>query len=299
MPNKTMTVLACEGREGNTDGAEVHVSDVPISFGVLIIKKNEKGRFSIEYQNSLQGSTCNVKRWIGTLKGLDGTGLIWKQLSTEPTFVTLNDIGLGAGATFQDVIDALPKGGSALLGVKDFTNYQTIFPYEEGNDQFARVHIVKGLADGSSVYARWFRKDGVKEAIAIFNLNDNKFNGWKILKNQQAYTSLKELGLDTTAKINDIVAAMKDGTVFTYKTDVFDYATEYNNIRYGTVTIDKQSTGRVQVLMTDKNTGNLYVGRMDSSNLFVGWRSCTFHRVVAQEKAGYFKFEPTSDGGFD
>jgi hypothetical protein len=38
---------------------------------------------------------------------------------------------------------------------------------------------------------------------------------------------------------------------------------------------------------------------MDSSNLFVGWRSCTFHRVVAQEKAGYFKFEPTSDGGFD
>ena len=179
MPNKTMAVIACEEIEENTQGNVIYVSDVPTSFGILTIKKNALGRFSIEYQNSLQGSVCNVKRWIGTLKGLDGTGLYWKQLSTEPTFVTVNDIGLTADATFQDVVDALPKGSSAILGVKDFTNYQTIFPYEEGNDQFARVHIVKGLEDGSCMYARWFRKDGSKEAIAIFNTNDNKFNGWK------------------------------------------------------------------------------------------------------------------------
>ena len=179
MPDKTMAVIACEGREGNTEGAVVHVSDVPISYGVLTIRKNEKGRFSIEYQNSLQGSPCNVKRWIGTLKGSDGTGLYWKQLSAEPTFVSLNDIGLTADATFQDVVDTLPKGGSALLGVTEFTNYQTIFPYEEGNDQFARVHIVKGTADGSRMYARWFRKDGVKEALAKFSINTNKFDGWQ------------------------------------------------------------------------------------------------------------------------
>ena len=112
----------------------------------------------------------------------------------------------------------------------------------------------------------------------------------------KVYTSLAELGLDTTATINDIVGAMADGSQFTYKTDVFDYATEYNNIQYGTVTIHKQSAGRVQVLMTDKDTGNLYVGRMDNSNKFVGWRNETFHRVVAQGIAGYFKFKPTSTG---
>ena len=95
------------------------------------------------------------------------------------TYTSIEELGLTADATFQDVIDTLPKGGSALLGVKNFTNYQTIFPYEEGNDQFARVHIVKGLEDGSCMYARWFRKDGVKEAIAKFNINDNKFNGWQ------------------------------------------------------------------------------------------------------------------------
>ena len=269
MPNKTIAILACESKD--EDGGTVNISDIPTAFGVLTIKKNEKSRFSIEYQNSLQGSPCDVKRWIGTLKGLDGTGLYWKQLSAEPTFVALTDIGLTADATFQDVIDTLPKGGSALLGVTEFTNYQTIFPYEEGNDQFARVHIVKGTEDGSRAYARWFRKDGVKEAIAIFNINDNKFNGWQVMKTQQIYNSLNELGLDTTATINDIIGAMKDGTTFTYKTDVFDYATEYNNIQLGTVTINKQSTHRVQALMTDKSTGNLYVGKLDGNNQIVGW----------------------------
>ena len=264
MPDNTMTMIACE------DTTE-HITDVPAHYGILTIKKNSIGRFSIDYQISLQSTPCNVKRWIGTLKGADGTGLYWKQLSAEPTFVTLNDIGLTADATLQDVVDALPKGGSALLGVTEFTNYQTIFPYEEGNDQFARVHIIKGTEDGSRAYARWFRKDGVKEAIAIFNINDNKFNGWQVMKTQQIYNSLNELGLDTTATINDIIGAMKDGTTFTYKTDVFDYATEYNNIQLGTVTINKQSTPRVQALMTDKSTGNLYVGKLSGDNKIIGW----------------------------
>lgn len=88
----------------------------------------------------------------------------------------------------------------------------------------------------------------------------------------KSYVALSELGLDTTATINDIIGAMKDGSMFAYKTDVFDYATEYNNIQYGTVTIHKQSASRVQALMTDKDTGNLYVGRLDSNNKVIGWR---------------------------
>ena len=87
----------------------------------------------------------------------------------------------------------------------------------------------------------------------------------------KSYVALSELGLDTTATINDIIGAMVDGSVFMYKTDVFDYATEYNNIQYGTVTIHKQSGHRVQVLMTDKDTGNLYVGRMNNTNKIVKW----------------------------
>ena len=127
MPNKTMAVIACEGIEGNTDGSDVTITDVPISFGVLTIKKNEKGRFSIEYQNSFQGAACNVKRWIGTLKGLDGTGLYWKQLLTETTYTALSDIGLTESATVQDVINALSIGKTALLRTDAFTNWSTLF----------------------------------------------------------------------------------------------------------------------------------------------------------------------------
>ena len=216
--------------------------------------------------------TANCVEYIGRTIVASGVvnSISWKKVAT--TITSLSELGLTADATFQDVIDALPKGGSALLGVTEFTNYQTIFPYEEGNDQFARVYIVKGAADGSRMYARWFRKDGIKEAIAKFNINDNKFDGWRMLKDSQTYTSLKELGLDTTATINDIIDAMKDGSQITYKTDVFDYATEYNNIQLGTVVIHKQSASRVQALMTDKDTGNLYVGRLDGNNKVIGWR---------------------------
>ena len=241
--------------------------------------------------------TANCVEYIGRTIVASGVvnSISWKKVAT--TITSLSELGLTADATFQDVIDALPKGGSALLGVTEFTNYQTIFPYEEGNDQFGRVYIVKGTEDGGRVYARWFRKDGVKEAIAIFNINDNKFGGWRMLKNQQVYTSIKELGLDTTATINDIIGAMKDGTTFTYKTDVFDYATEYNNIQLGTVTINKQSTARVQTLMTDKSTGDLYVGKLESTNRIVGWQRMIGENSWADPYscAGYKRLTGTED----
>ena len=75
--------------------------------------------------------------------------------------------------------------------------------------------------------------------------------------------------------------------MFVYKTDVFDL-TQYENLQLATVTIIKQSANRVQAIMIDKNTGNLYVGRMDNTNKFVGWRNESFHRVVAQEKSWLF-----------
>lgn len=320
--------------------------------------------------------------------------LVWENDSKESdskTYTSLDELGLTTDATFQDVVDALPKGGSALLGVKEFTNYQTIFPYDEGNDQFARVHIVKGVADGSCMYARWFRKDGAKEAIASFNINDNKFYGWRPIftnyytslaqlgltapvsigeafnampdKSQlmlnvnnaanadatvtdaphnqgvlvinkhnngrfsiefnyslggngntirkwigtlkgtdgtglnwkevaylddhgmKSYSSLTDLELDTTATINDIVGKMANTSMFVYKTDVFDLS-QYENLQLATVTIIKQSANRVQAIMTDKETGNLYIGYMNSSNKFVGWTKLVANEIIHTDLSG-------------
>ena len=116
MPDGTMAVIACEEIEENTQGDVIYVSDVPTAFGILTIKKNAAGRFSIEYQNSLQGSVCNVRKWIGTLKGLDGTGLVWKQLSTHSTYTDLSELGLDSTATLKDITTAMAN--NSMIAIK-------------------------------------------------------------------------------------------------------------------------------------------------------------------------------------
>jgi hypothetical protein len=372
MPDNSMAVIACEGREGNTEGAIVHVSDIPVSFGVLTIKKNNPSRFAIEYQNSLGSAPCNIKRWIGTLKGNDGTGLYWKEVTfkedgaliytsladlgldttatltditramakgsiiaikvdamanqseynniaqgtvtihkvedarvqailTEKstgrtwvgtlggnntitgwrelalkTYTTLTELGLTADATMMDVISAIPNGGDALLGVTDFTNWQTIFPYKEGNDQFGRVFIQKGNDIGRT-YIKWFRKDGTREALGILNINNNEFSGWnEIIK---TYTTLAELKLTADATPSDVVRVMPAGSKalistheFTNYQTLFPYSVEAD--QYATLNVEKgyDTTGsRTIVTWVRKDASKIAYGGIDSNNTIRWW----------------------------
>lgn len=86
----------------------------------------------------------------------------------------------------------------------------------------------------------------------------------------KSYSSLANLGLDTTATIDDIVSKMADNSMFAYKTDVFDLS-QYENLQYATVTILKRVVGRVQIFMTDKHTGDFYVAKMNAENTFNSW----------------------------
>lgn len=120
MDDKTIAMIACEG-------TRYHITDIPGYYGILTIKRAKVGRFSIEFQSSSGVSATDVKRWIGTLKGTDGTELTWKLISTQTTYVALSDMELTAEATVQDVIDALPIGCTALLKTDEFTNWSTLF----------------------------------------------------------------------------------------------------------------------------------------------------------------------------
>jgi hypothetical protein len=91
-------------------------------------------------------------------------------------------------------------------------------------------------------------------------------------RSMYSYSSLAELGLDTTATINDIIGNMANNSIFVYKTDAFDLS-EYENLQYATVTIIKQSPSRVQAFMTDKNTGGLYIPYFLNDGKFGGWIS--------------------------
>ena len=81
MPEKSMLMLNVEALVD--DGTnELTVTDVPKEFGVLTIEKHIYGRFRIEYSNSLGGAVFNARKWIGALKGSDGTGLVWEEVNT-------------------------------------------------------------------------------------------------------------------------------------------------------------------------------------------------------------------------
>ena len=111
---------------------------------------------------------------------------------------------------------------------------------------------------------------------------------WKVINTDSAmksYSSLADLELDTTATINDIVDKMANNSMFVYKTDVFDLS-QYENLQYATVTIIKQSANRVQAIMTDKDTGILYVGYMNSSNKFVGWNKLVVNEIIHTDLSG-------------
>ena len=185
MPDKTMLML----NVNNAANADATVTDAPHNQGVLIINKHNNGRFGIEFNYSLGGNGNTIRKWVGTLKGSDGTGLNWKEVAY------LND------------------------------------------------HAMK------------------------------------------SYSSLADLELDETATINDIVGKMANTSMFVYKTDVFDLS-QYENLQLATVAIIKQSANRVQAIMTDKETGNLYIGYMNSSNKFVGWTKPVTEEILHTSLSG-------------
>ena len=200
-------------------------------------------------------------------------------------YTSLAELGLTADATFQDVIDKLPKGASALLGVTEFTNYQTIFPYDEGNDQFGRVYLVKGTEDGGRVFARWFRKDGVKEAIAKFNINTNKFDGWEKVAIRTIAT-LAELGLTSSATVDDVHDKLAVGQMAILQVRAFDnYQTLFpyadSNDQYARIEIQKgKSTTHSRIFWWRKDGSKFAVGNINSNNKLAGWNEYALKSYV-------------------
>ena len=183
MPDKTTAIISCEEIEENTKGDIIYVSDVPTAFGILTIKKNALNRFSIEYQNSLGGTVCNVRRWIGTLKGLDGTGLIWKEILTDEGVVITEDMiayygteilkypvgtwrinNINIGNQFTD----LPlKNMGAVIEISSIDPNRS--PYE--NSYGYRNYIFKSSLDGI-IYIRTLNSGGIAGTL-------QRDTGWK------------------------------------------------------------------------------------------------------------------------
>ena len=123
----------------------------------------------------------------------------WVNISTQRTYTELVQLGLTADATVDDVLSKLQPGEVFTAGVTQFTNYQTLFPYDTSNDQYSRVFIQQGTSLATA-YVKWFRKDGSREALANLD-SSNKIRGWnEHTMNEIIHTSLTESlsGITTT-----------------------------------------------------------------------------------------------------
>lgn len=139
--------------------------------------------------NSLTGETFSGAT-TAILKGYDGRA-----------YNTLEELGLTADATLNDVIAKLGAGQTATLTTTYFTNYQTLFPYEEESDSYATVRIEKGYDHyGSRTIVTWVRKDASKVAYGGLD-NNNKVAWWNeyALKEKFNGKSVKTVTIDLSA----------------------------------------------------------------------------------------------------
>ena len=94
------------------------------------------------------------------------------------TYTTLDELGLTADATVEDVIGALKEGETAIVDISEFTNYLTMFPNYCTNDQYAILQVEK--KNDNRAFIEWRQKEG--NAYAIGGLNSsNKFTNWNNL----------------------------------------------------------------------------------------------------------------------
>lgn len=122
------------------------------------------------------------------------------------TYTTLDELGLTADATIDDVIGALKDGETAILTTSDFTNQLTMFPNFCTNDQYAILQVEK--KNGNRAFIEWRQKDG--NAYAIGGLDSsNKFTNWDNLVRFKK----DGFGDDSIITIGDAVSS--DGTIQT------------------------------------------------------------------------------------
>ena len=79
----------------STINTDTIISDVPYPYGILLIDKSYSDRFDIEFKKSHGSSNLGDTKWIGQLKGSDGSGLTWDKVCTT----TIEDVSTTSVAT--------------------------------------------------------------------------------------------------------------------------------------------------------------------------------------------------------
>ena len=82
LPLNSTIIISCSTASNS-------ITDIPQDYGILqITKGSDNGKFSIEYNISAVNSIFANKKWIGQLKGSDGSGLTWAAVDVVHQYAT-------------------------------------------------------------------------------------------------------------------------------------------------------------------------------------------------------------------
>ena len=229
------------------------------ALGAWCVKKEKSTALVTNAQNFKIDLTKNNASWYGMFT----FNFTYGYMPCEINFVITDKVyyTITKGQNVVSAITYTQNGANYIIGI-DFTTKMYGTQVIDMPSEFGTIN---------SLTAETFA--GTTSAI---------YNGAYSMK---SYSSLADLGLTTSATINDIISKMVDNSMFVYKTDVFDIS-KYENLQYATVSIIRQSNSRIQAIMTDKDTGNLYVGKMDSTNKIVGWTKVATEEIIHTDLSG-------------
>ena len=145
----------------------------------------------------------------------------WIAVSTQKTYTTLAELGLTADATIDDVVTALPDGGTAMITTSEFTNYLTMFPNLCENDKHAILQVEK--ENGNRAFIEWRQKGGGAYAIGGLS-SSNKFTNWvNIVRfKDDGYADDSIVGIGDTVSSNGTIQTLES---LGFTTDIMTWDT--------------------------------------------------------------------------
>ena len=268
MLDDTMAMIACENI---TD----HITDVPMAYGILTIKKKNNSRFSIEYQNSLGGSAVNVKRWIGTVKGTDGSGLYWKEIQAENGGVITSDTITKYGTEILKY-----PVGTWRIDSTNIANQFTDLPYANmaGVIEIDSIQPNKSPYEHVYGYRNYTFIDALNSTVYTRSLNSgntigtlNRDSGWCTTGSH--FYKLTQMYLASNATIQEVIDAVPVGSTAVLRTDEFaNWSTLFNNIQYGYFKVEKTVNGLSNIELQEVTTPNRRYFGAQSGGKFDKWQ---------------------------
>ena len=164
---------------------------------------------------------------------------------------------------------------ATLEELKDYAttsalSYSGQMLYCKADDALYKVNADK--TDVTAIGGEGTEVDQVLDSSS-FNAVANKAVTNALNKVHRVYYGLPEIGLTTSATLEEITKALPINSAIMYNVSAMSHQTDYLRAYYASVLIFKYTVSSLWAVMIDKKTGNIWTGIIDTSNgIITGWR---------------------------